>query len=231
MASAAVVSELLRQPTISNMSTRAWNDVGTVANLNTYVYGAVSSGATANYYYVPQTVVYPSMPVWNVQEWNQTILATPITYYEQTYYWPAAQISYGAQSINVVAHDLTPEERERFDRWAEEQRVENEKREKVRVAAKERARRLLVSILSEEQRAQFEKENHFDLEVNGRLYRILPGSRVQKLDPITKKVKSHLCIHPHNSYELPGEDVAVSQKLLLESNEAEFLKLANEWAA
>ena len=148
--------------------------------------------------------------------------ATGNYYYYQHEY---NQIGTAYASVGYQTFEpLTPEQEEEIRKQAEAT-------EKKRVAAKDRARRLLVSILSDDQRQQYEKENSFELQVNGRFYRIHPGGRVAKLDPVTKKPKSHLCIHPHNAYELPGEDWAVSQKLLLESNEEEFLKLANEWAA
>ena len=73
-----------------------------------------------------------------------------------------------------------------------------------------------------------EKDGAFLLEVNGRLYRIRPGARVERLDPATKALKSYFCIHPELSHGVPYDDWAISQKLLLEADEPAFLKLANE---
>lgn len=117
----------------------------------------------------------------------------------------------------------------------EDQRIEREQRERD-YAAKEkvrkaRARAALVTVLTREQREQFEVHEHFELQVNGRLYRVCPGKRVERLDPHTKTVQSYFCIHPDHSHDLPSEDVAISQKLLLEANESEFLRIANETKA
>jgi hypothetical protein len=98
-------------------------------------------------------------------------------------------------------------------------------------ARRKRARATLLTVLTAAQRKQFKKHEHFDLQVNGRLYRVRPGRRVERLDPKTKKVESRFCIHPASEHNLPDEDVALSQKLFLESNERDFLRLANETRA
>lgn len=117
----------------------------------------------------------------------------------------------------------------------EEQRLEREQRERD-AAAKEAARRkrakdALLSVLTEAQRQQLETEKCFELQVNERLYRVRPGSRVERLDPQSKQIESYFCIHPELRHNLPSEDVALSQKLLLETNEKEFLRIANETKA
>jgi hypothetical protein len=114
----------------------------------------------------------------------------------------------------------------------DEQRVEREQQERDEKAKEEarrkRAREALVSVLTEAQRKQIEAEKCFDLQVNDRLYRIRPGCRVERLDPQSKAIESYFCIHPELSHNLPSDDVALSQKLLLEANEKEFLRIANE---
>lgn len=117
----------------------------------------------------------------------------------------------------------------------EEQRLEREQRyrdwEAKEAVRRKRAREILLAALTVEQREQFLQEEHFELQVNGRLYRVRPGRRVERLDPETKTVQSLFCIHPELAHDLPSEDVALSQKLLLEANEPEFLRLANETKA
>lgn len=112
-------------------------------------------------------------------------------------------------------------------RQQNEARIANERK----LLAKKKATDALKDTLSKRQIEQFDKEGTFELQVNDRLYRIRPGSRVERICPQTKKVQSYFCIHPHNAHELPAEDVALSQKLLLEAAEAEFLALANETRA
>jgi hypothetical protein len=99
----------------------------------------------------------------------------------------------------------------------------------AREAAKKRAREALLLILDFRQREQFEREDCFELETStSQIYRIRPGSRVERLDPNTKKAVSLYCIHPELHHGLPAEDVAISQKLWLETDEATFLRTANE---
>jgi hypothetical protein len=127
--------------------------------------------------------------------------------------------------------------------WGGQQQLFETKRERVmrklqtrkwnreEKARRQRATEILVAVLDDKQRQQFETHKSFELQVNSRLYRIRPGSRVERLDPMTKKVLSYFCIHPKTEYNLPSEDVALTQKLLLETDESEFLRVANETKA
>lgn len=122
----------------------------------------------------------------------------------------------------IVAAPPTPEELEAARAAAA---VYNEERKK----AKTRANALLISLLNEQQRAQFEEFKSFDLVTNGRVYRIQPGRKVQQMDPATQKAITVFCIQPEFNHNLPDEDIAISQKLFLETDEAAFLATANEW--
>jgi hypothetical protein len=86
-------------------------------------------------------------------------------------------------------------------------------------------------LLTDAQREQLTKDNSFELNVGTRRYRIRPGMRVERYKLGTKEVESMFCIHPSPSHCLPDYDVAISQKMLLETDEAEFLKTANETRA
>jgi hypothetical protein len=99
--------------------------------------------------------------------------------------------------------------------------------EAKRLAAVGKARTLLLEFLDEAQREQLAKSNTFELAIGDRRYRIRPGSRVERLNE-SGLVVSRFCIHPPHQHGLPPEDVALGQKLLLESDEAEFLRTANE---
>lgn len=101
-------------------------------------------------------------------------------------------------------------------------------REEERKKASERARGLLVSLLTDEQQKQLEREEKFELQVGDRLYRISPGKQVERLEPVTRKVLSKFCIHAVNHWQMPAEDMAISHKLLLEADETKFLEIANE---
>jgi hypothetical protein len=136
--------------------------------------------------------------------------------------------------INAPAYVQPPETE--AERLAREERMvqtaaEQKERERRKAVAKVRARNTLLAILSKQQREEFEKDGHFLLTVNDRLYRIRPGCRVERLDPVSKKIQSFFCIHPAHTTDVPHEDWAISQKLLLEADEPAFLKLANETRA
>lgn len=173
--------------------------------------------------------------------WNQGFLTGSITTVTVMnaatwQYWNQGLIYQQGQTHPTVATlpvDTRSEEQILADTAATKERarvfVEQQKREAdERVAAVAKARATLKSVLSMAQQEQLDKHNSFELQVNERLYRVQPGRRVQRLNPTTKKVLSEFCIHPDNVNELPNDDIALSQKLLLEANEPEFLRLANE---
>jgi hypothetical protein len=162
-----------------------------------------------------QTVIYPNQ--WIVQ----TACTQTVTYPN---YVPASALSSYFTNFFYTMSDVAPE--------TEEQRLEREQRQRDEKAKDDarckRARETLLSVLNQTQREQLEKTQHFELQVNDRLYRIRPGFRVERLDPKTKKAVAQFCIHPALEHNLPSDDVALSQKLLLEANEIEFLRIANE---
>jgi len=142
----------------------------------------------------------------------------------QTYGYPAAN-TYGYTTVcNTFYYPIQIEE-------TEEQRAEREQRQRDEAAKdaarRKRARELLVDVLNPEQREQFEKDGHFELLVNGRLYRVRPERRVELLDLKSKRTLSYYCVHPDLTHYLPAEDVALAQMLLLQSDEATFLATAN----
>lgn len=176
-------------------------------------------------------------PIWN--SWNQgyvTGMTTNTVTYNATVWgnWnQLAQNQYVYGQVVTYPVDTRTEEQILADIAAAKERTrafqEQQKREAdERIAAVAKARATLKSVLSKAQQEQLDKHNSFELQVNERIYRVQPGRRVQRLDPATKKVLSEFCIHPTNVYELPNDDTALSQKLLLEANEPEFLRLANE---
>jgi len=149
--------------------------------------------------------------VW--MQWNQ--------YYQQ-------QTGMMTPPVSRVA-EITPEQlaqqRELAARQQEEARVAACKRDEERAAAKQKAKELLVSALEAEQKASFEKNGYFDVVVKDKTYRIKPGEMILLLNE--KRVVCRYCIHPEHGSQLPHEDVALSQKLLLESSEETFLTIAN----
>lgn len=91
--------------------------------------------------------------------------------------------------------------------------------------AKLRARKLLVEHLDAVQRASYEKDGHFVVEVQGVRYRIDQGTHgnVKELDAAGKPLASY-CIQPAG---VPDEDAMLAQKLQLEADVAAFKRVAN----
>jgi hypothetical protein len=107
--------------------------------------------------------------------------------------------------------------------WGEAQR----ETARIKDAAKERARELLLSFLTEEQRAEFAVNKNFIVEAaSGTRYRITYGriANIQVLE--LGHVKHRLCVHPANE-DIPVEDVMLSQLLHLRADEAELVLRAN----
>jgi hypothetical protein len=98
-----------------------------------------------------------------------------------------------------------------------------------RKAARAKARNLLLSHLNEEQRESVEQGLGFEvIAKSGTRYRIRPGNTVQKMDPSGVFPMVTLCvvIKPPEGEWMPEDDYALAQKLLLEADEAGFLRLA-----
>lgn len=106
-----------------------------------------------------------------------------------------------------------------------EELAEREKKDAIRQAAAKRAEELLNSLLDDKQREQYGAHKHFDVDVAGKIYRLAPYDRVRLLE--AGKATIAYCIHPDHMHGLPAADVLIAQKLLLETNEAHFLKTAN----
>lgn len=92
--------------------------------------------------------------------------------------------------------------------------------------ATRRARQLLQANLNKDQRKQFKKHGWFFVDGNKSRYRVKKG-RVANVEVLeaNNTVKHRLCAHPGAS--VPDFDTMLAQKLMLENQEDEFLRLAN----
>jgi hypothetical protein len=108
-------------------------------------------------------------------------------------------------------------EREHAAQFAERQRKA--------VEAQARAEALLVEHLSPEQAMTLAARNYFDVAIGERKYRIHRGTHgnVRLLDE-TGREKTLFCVQPEG---VPVPDAMLAQKLHLEANEQEFLRVAN----
>jgi hypothetical protein len=111
---------------------------------------------------------------------------------------------------------------------AEQERKIKEEQE-ARAAAKQRAKVLLMEHLDEEQKKSLEKDRKFIVHScdKKRVYVIKHG-RAGNIELLNDEgiAVAKFCIHP--AIQCPDEDTMLAQKLLLETNEAQFLKIANK---
>jgi hypothetical protein len=100
-------------------------------------------------------------------------------------------------------------------------------REAKRKAASLRAEHLLFTILTPSQVKQYTDDDFIELMVKGRTYRIRKGySRNVELIEAGKPTVRY-CAHPEDAHVTPVPDAMLAQLLMLQNNEAEFLKVAN----
>jgi hypothetical protein len=114
-------------------------------------------------------------------------------------------------------------------RMAELARVRLEEIEKNRLSS-EKAKQILLDHLTPEQRDTVEKNGWFVIEggITGKRYKIKSGGvagNIEELDDNGKMIAKYCC---HLSHVFPQSDHHLAQKLMLEWNESEFLRLANK---
>jgi hypothetical protein len=111
----------------------------------------------------------------------------------------------------------------------EQRRIAQKKRNEERAAARKRAEELLITHLTDAQRSDLKRDGFFFVESQlGKRYRIRKGreGNVDRYCDKGEKIVGKLCIHPQ-AY-VPDFDTMLAQKLMLEHNEQEFLRVANE---
>lgn len=129
----------------------------------------------------------------------------------------------GCQGLVIAA---SSEQREQWRRLEEEQRRKAEEEQKKVAEAKAKAESLLKSCLNPQQLEELERFNFFHLYVGNKKYRIVRGraGNVKLINEQGSIVKT-LCCHPKD--RVPDADTMLAQKLMLETNEQEFLRIAN----
>jgi hypothetical protein len=130
------------------------------------------------------------------------------------------------QEVREASRRASTEQRERWKHLEQEKQRLYEERQKKEAEAKQRAEALLRSCLTPQQQEELDRLNHFHLLVGDRRYRIKRGRsrNIELLDESGRPIKK-LCAHP-GEY-VPDADTMLAQKLMLETDEEAFLKLAN----
>jgi hypothetical protein len=137
-------------------------------------------------------------------------------------------VTYRVAAVQAQPRQPTAEE---VAQAAEQARLAQEARraaEEARKAAVAKAVALLREHLDESQRQEFERDRHFHvISQSGKRYRLRVGrsGNVFELDEQGREVNRY-CIHPGEW--VPDEDTMLAQKLLLETDEGEFRRLANK---
>ena len=129
--------------------------------------------------------------------------------------------------VTASPSQQTPEQIEANRLRAERQQQEYDRKRQEAAAADERAEQLLRAFLSPEQRKHLDEMSAFLVQSESeRVYRIKRGRsrNIEELDE-NGKIVARLCAHP--SELVPDPDTMLAQKIMLESNEDEFLRIAN----
>ena len=159
---------------------------------------------------------------------NSSISFPPTTVTGAT--WYSTGTGYVAQPNMpyIPAQPETPEQRRERERRERQAREDVERRNSERAEVMDRARELLLEHLNPEQADEYERRGYFHVHIETaegrRRYRVRGFDGVLLIGSDDRPLVSY-CIHP--SYGFPSPDVALCQKVLLETDEAEFLRTAN----
>lgn len=131
---------------------------------------------------------------------------------------------------NIITKGKTLEkQRRRIAAQQEEIRRANEERKLKELEAEKVAEELLLANLTEEQKEEYQRLKQFHvISAEGKRFRIDAKRRQHNVFELNEQgieVVEH-CIYARNG--VPLSDNALAQKLLLETDEAEFRKIANQ---
>lgn len=151
-------------------------------------------------------------------------------------YWTQT-ITYPAETVGGI--EWTPEIQvlESYSQWSIGWKLRPETDEEMAAraaitaaaeAAESRADQLLTSLLTPSQAQEYRDQKRFELQINGKTYRINKGraGNVQLIEG--GKPVAQYCAHP--DIWVPNGDNMVAQMLMLQTDEAMFLKTANRTA-
>lgn len=186
--------------------------------------------STSAWYGATNSVTSPQ--VWTLQGSNLSVVNYPnATTIWNT--WATANTITGlvtAQSLdawtvwNQAPAVLSAETKRRLKREQAEMDKAAKLRREKNEEAKRKARALLTAQLTPQQRDSLERLGYFDVDIAGKQYRIRQGTHgnVRLLEAGKETVS--FCAQPNG---VPAEDAMLAQKLMLETDEAAFLRVAN----
>ena len=166
--------------------------------------------------------------------WNCTTNSTTTSCSDNTWTtWSGTTAATNNASNTVTWHcaEISAAEQKRIDQANIKRDEKLKEIAEQRKVAKQKAERLLKRHLTKEQEDQYEDEKTFHvISENGHRYEVDCQKRsenVYKLDKRGRRIMRY-CIHARSDIPLP--DNALAQKLMLEHNEKEFLRVANSWS-
>ena len=218
----------LAEGTAVEQAWRTWNlqtATGTAATCcNVQVWQHWNGGITIG------TNAATAVNIWPI--WNQILTAgttANVIEFNTASIWQQWQGPFADGSVQAPAFIHGENEQQREARVAYELREAERRKvtEAERAIAAERARQLLLENLTEDQRRELAEKKHFHLRTrSGRIFRLHVGQgRSHNVKELTgdRIVKSY-CAYPTG--DIPEDDAILGQKLALEHDEGEFLRLA-----
>lgn len=137
---------------------------------------------------------------------------------------------YWCEGTPVHLEPRSPQQTEAMQRAAAESTARLLEAERKRAEAEARAEQLLIENLSLVQRLEYAQTRSFVVDGHaGRRFRIRHGrsGNVDLVGP-DGRISERLCAHPNEM--VPNADTMLAQKLMLDSDEALFLRVANRHA-
>lgn len=196
------------------------NTGGTSVVWKTWV--ATSDTTTASY--------SSSGNVWNIWCDSGTASTTATASTANVWYrWNEQYVEVSGNRISYQykpAHETEEQKQIRLQQ-AEERRLAEEIRKKAEAEAKEKAERLLISMLNPVQLQQLKEMDAFIIQLETRRYRIRRNQRVQELGERDEPIAEYCIIPSPEGHGIPNADVMLAKKLMLEHDEASFLRIAN----
>lgn len=170
---------------------------------------------------------------------TQTTSATNVNTYRADIWerWNTNQVTHISQQnlryggyVPPVRPEPTPEELRAQKEQREQYARDREALRLITIDADTRAKALLLDHLDDQQKRDYAEKDHFDVEVDGKTYRIQPGTHgnVIELGLVGEKEVAirRFCI-PSRVPGMPEADVHLSQKLMIEGAMDEFERIAN----
>jgi hypothetical protein len=219
--------------------TSASSGTFTVTNSSLNTTGtSVTAGTGGIFDYTTGGITGAAADVWATPEWIRADHTERLSRAVNDAAWPHVRHQAETSEERIAREERDIKAAAEREKRAVVQRKKEAEKRLFTETSKERARRLLSSMLSPEQREEFQEDDCFHLRVidgktgDERVYRIDQGfqGNVKLLGPDGRPVKSY-CIHAKTTDDegrrLPNEDHMLAQKLLLQTDEKSFLQIAN----